>query len=162
MIEQLSMHQLARGSIHHPLHFCLCWFTLTCRAVGRRLENLSWRLWQRGTFAVGNEEKTAPTTRTLPQNILSESRIPDLPQLSGSVESLVDGDAVGFASESAPPRSLLPELSMKSARLAPGGSCPSSEQDQSLSNSKPTISIINKPVYQIGGSSEECHGFITI
>jgi len=251
---------------------------------GRRLENLSWRLWQRETFVVDNEEKTAPTTQTLPQNIPSESRIPDLPQLSGSVESLVDEEAVDFSSLSAPleiarprvrrqdscastrskrerhissddfekmivsivkdkgplsaphvapvtkeslpvppsfersgstttesqspaksitasegspqpsPQSLsrttvvrgfspsqiptprtisgaaqssdaIPEpksspaakvvQSKKPARFALGGSCSSSEQDQSLSNSKPIIPIIKKPVFQIGGSSEE-------
>ncbi|KAF5596946.1 hypothetical protein FPANT_4206 [Fusarium pseudoanthophilum] len=248
---------------------------------GRRLENLSWRLWQRETFVVDNEEKTAPSTQTLPQNIPSESRISDLPQLSGSVESLVDEEAVDFSSLSAPleiarprvrrqdscastrskrerhissddfekmivsivkdkgplsaphvapvpkeslpvppafersgstttesqspaksitasegspqpsPQSLprttvvrgfspsqiptprtisgaaqssdaIPEpksspaakvvQSKKPARFALGGSCSSSEQDQSLSNSKP---IIKKPVFQIGGSSEE-------
>jgi hypothetical protein len=63
---------------------------------GRRLENLSWRLWQRETFVVDNE-KTSPTTETLPQNIPSESRISDLPQLSGSVDSLVDEEAVDVA-----------------------------------------------------------------
>ncbi|KAL4729236.1 hypothetical protein ACLX1H_003650 [Fusarium chlamydosporum] len=250
---------------------------------GRRLENLSWRLWQRETFVVDNEEKTAPTTETLPQNIPSESRISDLPQLSGSVDSLVDEEAVDFAPVSAPleiarprvrrqdscastrskrerhissddfekmivsivkdkgplsapphvatvakeslpvppafersgstttesqspaksitsegspqpsPQSLsrttvvrgfspsqiptprtisgaqssdaIPEpksspaakvvQSKKPARFALGGSCSSSEQDQSLSNSKPIIPIIKKPVFQIGGSSEE-------
>ncbi|EXL39311.1 hypothetical protein FOCG_18082 [Fusarium oxysporum f. sp. radicis-lycopersici 26381] len=69
---------------------------------GRRLENLSWRLWQRETFVVDNEEKTAPTTQTLPQNIPSESRIPDLPQLSGRVGSLVDEEAVDFTPVPAP------------------------------------------------------------
>jgi len=252
---------------------------------GRRLENLSWRLWQRETFVVDNEEKTAPSTQTLPQNIPSESRIPDLPQLSGSVESLVDEEAVDFSSLSAPleiarprvrrqdscastrskrerhissddfekmivsivkdkgplsapphvapvpkeslpvppvfersgstttesqspaksitasegspqpsPQSLprttvvrgfspsqiptprtisgaaqssdaIPEPKSspaakvvqpkKPARFALGGSCSSSEQDQSLSNSKPIVPIIKKPVFQIGGSSEE-------
>jgi hypothetical protein len=49
--------------------------------------------------------------------------------------------------------------SKKPARFALGGSCSSSEQDQSLSNSKPIIPIIKKPVFQIGGSSEE-DGFL--
>ncbi|KAJ4227180.1 hypothetical protein NW759_004549 [Fusarium solani] len=251
---------------------------------GRRLENLSWRLWQRETFVVDSEEKT---TQTLPQNIPSETRIPDLPQLSGSVESLVDEEAVDFTSVSAPleiarprvrrqdsctstrskrerhissddfekmivsivkdkgplsappqiapvskdslpapppfersgstttesqspaksttevseasaqssPQSLsrttvvrgfspsqmpiprtiaitaqsssdaIPEptsspaakpvQSKKPARFALGGSCSSSEQDQSLGNGKPVIPIIKKPMFQIGGSSEE-------
>ncbi|KAF5013839.1 hypothetical protein FDECE_196 [Fusarium decemcellulare] len=252
---------------------------------GRRLENLSWRLWQRETFVVDNEEKN--TTQTLPQNIPTETRIPDLPQLSGSVESLVDEEAVDFTSVSAPleiarprvrrqdsctstrskrerhissddfekmivsivkdkgPLSAPPQLapvskdslpvpppfersgstttesqspakstaeaseaspqpspqslsrttvvrgfspsqmpiprtipsaaqsssdaipeptsspaakpvqSKKPARFALGGSCSSSEQDQSLGNGKPAIPIIKKPMFQIGGSSEE-------
>ncbi|GKU12723.1 unnamed protein product, partial [Fusarium langsethiae] len=45
--------------------------------------------------------------------------------------------------------------SKKPAGFALGGSCSSSEQDQSLSNSKPMFPIIKKPVFQIGGSSEE-------
>ncbi|KAF4334156.1 hypothetical protein FBEOM_12015 [Fusarium beomiforme] len=235
---------------------------------GRRLENFFWRLWQRKireTFVVDNEEKLAPTTRTLPQTIPSESRIPDLPMLSSSVETLVDGEAVDSTSVSAPleiacPRirrqdscasarskrerhissndlekmivsivedkglSALPQVApvskeplpappafgrssstttesqspAKSITALEGSSQPSpeslphttvvrgfspsqiptprtisgaaqssdaipepksssvsSEQDQSLSNSKPTCSIIKKPVYQIGGSSEE-------
>lgn len=72
---------------------------------GRRLENLSWRLWQRETFVVDNDLKDASTVsspKTLPQNIPSEIRIPDLPQLSGSVESLADEEAVDFTSVSAP------------------------------------------------------------
>ncbi|KAG7402562.1 Uncharacterized protein Forpe1208_v017158 [Fusarium oxysporum f. sp. rapae] len=43
----------------------------------------------------------------------------------------------------------------KFAWFALGGSCPPSEQDQSLNNSKPIISINKSPVFQIGGSSEE-------
>lgn len=62
---------------------------------GRRLENLSWRLWQRETFVVDNQ------TETLPLNI-PESRLSELPQLSGSVESLADEEAVDFTSVSAP------------------------------------------------------------
>jgi hypothetical protein len=45
--------------------------------------------------------------------------------------------------------------SKKPACFALGGSCSSSEQDQSLSNSKPIIPIIKKPVFQIGDSSEQ-------
>lgn len=62
---------------------------------GRRLENLSWRLWQRETFVVDNH------TEALPQDI-PESRFSELPQLSGSVESLADEEAVDFTSVSAP------------------------------------------------------------
>ncbi|RKK74094.1 hypothetical protein BFJ71_g17323 [Fusarium oxysporum] len=72
---------------------------------GRRLENVFWRLWQRKireTFVVVNEEKPAPTTRTLPQTTPSESRIPDLLMLSSSVETLVDEEAVDSTPVSAP------------------------------------------------------------
>ncbi|KAH7120097.1 hypothetical protein B0J13DRAFT_649456 [Dactylonectria estremocensis] len=72
---------------------------------GRRLENLSWRLWQRETFVVENDRKAASTNdspKTLPQNIPSGFRPPDLPELSGSVESLADEEAVDFTSVSAP------------------------------------------------------------
>ncbi|KAM0362850.1 hypothetical protein ACHAO7_011078 [Fusarium culmorum] len=61
-----------------------------------------WTAFSRETFVVDNEEKTAPTTETLPQNIQSDSRISDLPQLSGSVDSLVGEEAVDFAPVSAP------------------------------------------------------------
>ncbi|PNY24036.1 Uncharacterized protein TCAP_06024, partial [Tolypocladium capitatum] len=74
---------------------------------GRRLENLSWRLWQREQL-VENEVKPVPantsetTTPTLPQDVPSETRLPEVPQLSGSVESLQDDEAVEFTSVSAP------------------------------------------------------------
>jgi hypothetical protein len=45
--------------------------------------------------------------------------------------------------------------SKKPTRFALGGSCSSSEQDQSFGNSKSSIPIIKKPVCQIGDSSEE-------
>ncbi|KAM5528850.1 DUF1752 domain containing protein [Fusarium oxysporum f. sp. phaseoli] len=45
--------------------------------------------------------------------------------------------------------------SKKPTRFALGGSCSSSEQDESFGNSKPSIPIIKKPVCQIGDSSEE-------
>ncbi|KAF5978430.1 hypothetical protein FCOIX_5943 [Fusarium coicis] len=61
---------------------------------GRRLENLSWRVWPRETFIVDNEEKTPPATQTLPQTFHSESNISDVPALSSSLETLVDEEAV--------------------------------------------------------------------
>ncbi|EGU85327.1 hypothetical protein FOXB_04158 [Fusarium oxysporum f. sp. conglutinans Fo5176] len=72
---------------------------------GRRLENLSWRSWpilKRKTFVVDNEEMTAPTPESLPQNISSGSSISDLPQPSDSVASLVGEVAVDFTPVSAP------------------------------------------------------------
>ncbi|KAH7132819.1 hypothetical protein EDB81DRAFT_904941 [Dactylonectria macrodidyma] len=72
---------------------------------GRRLENLSWRLWQRETFVADNDCKAASTNNSpkdLPQNIPSDFGIPDLPQLSGSVESLTNEEAADITSASVP------------------------------------------------------------
>jgi hypothetical protein len=87
---------------------------------GRRLENLSWRLWQREQL-IGNEDKvsasasasavTNPTTTTTtsPQNI-PDFRPHELPQLSGSVESVADDEAVEFTSVSAPLEIVRPRI----------------------------------------------------
>ncbi|KAH7111613.1 hypothetical protein EDB81DRAFT_359600 [Dactylonectria macrodidyma] len=80
---------------------------------GRRLENLSWRLWKRETFLVDNDRKAASTNdppKTLPQNIPSDVRIPDLPQLSSSVKSLTDEEAVDFTPGSAPHETCRPRI----------------------------------------------------
>jgi hypothetical protein len=70
---------------------------------GRRLENLSWRLWNRETFCCQTQGKVAPSTTTPPRDIPVETRIPDVPQLSASVDSEVDEEAVDdFTSVSAP------------------------------------------------------------
>ncbi|KAI3536502.1 hypothetical protein CABS01_12662 [Colletotrichum abscissum] len=69
---------------------------------GRRLENLSWRLWNRETFCCTEEEQASITATSLPREIPQASRIQDIPQLSGSVESENDDEAVDFTSLSAP------------------------------------------------------------
>src|SRR3569833_4741844 len=74
-------------------------------AQGRRLENLSWRLWTRETFCVQPGYNMAlPTPATLPKNIEAPRRpsSADMPQLFGSVESVADEEAVEFTTESAP------------------------------------------------------------
>ncbi|KAL6882825.1 hypothetical protein HDV57DRAFT_461127 [Trichoderma longibrachiatum] len=70
---------------------------------GRRLENLSWRLWQREQL-IDSAHKTSPvlSAPAAPRAIPSEAKLPELPQLSGSVDSLVDEDALDFNSVSAP------------------------------------------------------------
>ncbi|KAG6021466.1 hypothetical protein E4U41_002477 [Claviceps citrina] len=81
---------------------------------GRRLENLSWRIWQREQL-VESENKRAitadaltvtagtTTTTTPPQTVPTpSSKIQEVPQLSGSVDSLADDEAVETASVSAP------------------------------------------------------------
>ncbi|KAI6784336.1 uncharacterized protein J7T54_006381 [Emericellopsis cladophorae] len=79
---------------------------------GRRLENLSWRLWQKEqllekereeTLAAANANTSTTTpTSSVPQAIPQDARLNDLPQLSGSVESIADEEAVEFTSVSAP------------------------------------------------------------
>lgn len=73
---------------------------------GRRLENLSWRIWQREQLVESKTRAAAAHltshTTSLPQNIYSEARLPEVPQLSGSVESVADDEAVEFTSVSAP------------------------------------------------------------
>lgn len=82
---------------------------------GRRLENLSWRLWQREQL-VDNEkrqEEAAAATTTTSTNsspLAATARPQDLPQLSGSVDSLLDEDAADFVSESAPLEILRPRI----------------------------------------------------
>lgn len=71
---------------------------------GRRLENLSWRLWNRETFCceTGQTKDAISAATSLPKDI-PQFRIPDVPQLSGSVESAVeDEEAIEFSSESEP------------------------------------------------------------
>ncbi|KAJ4125151.1 hypothetical protein NW765_015541 [Fusarium oxysporum] len=90
---------------------------------GRRLENLSWRSWpilKRKTFVVDNEEMTAPTPESLPQNISSGSSISDLPQLSDSVASLVDEEAVDFTSVSAPRKVARPRVRRQDSYASTG------------------------------------------
>ncbi|KAI0133641.1 hypothetical protein BJ170DRAFT_590658 [Xylariales sp. AK1849] len=71
---------------------------------GRRLENLSWRLWNRETFCceTGQTRQTFSSATCLPKDIPA-LRIPEVPQLSGSVDSAVeDEEAIEFTSELEP------------------------------------------------------------
>ncbi|KAK7928449.1 hypothetical protein PG985_005447 [Apiospora marii] len=75
---------------------------------GRRLENLSWRLWNRETFCCDTTESklrqatSTPVAATAPKDI-PELRIPEVPQLSGSVDSIAEyEEAIEFSSESEP------------------------------------------------------------
>jgi len=77
------------------------------------LENLSWRLWTRETFCVQPGYNMAlPTPATLPKNIEAPRRpsSDDMPQLSGSVESVADEEAVEFTTESAPMEIIRPRI----------------------------------------------------
>ncbi|KAL8392330.1 hypothetical protein RB595_002500 [Gaeumannomyces hyphopodioides] len=71
---------------------------------GRRLENLSWRLWTRETFCVEPNMKTSMSTSSLPRDIerKSKSSSDDVPQLSGSVDSIASEEAIDFSAEASP------------------------------------------------------------
>ena len=69
---------------------------------GRRLENLSWRLWNREIFCcdpVSEANATTPAVSISSKN--SEGRYPssDVPDLSGSLDSIVDEEALEFESD---------------------------------------------------------------
>ena len=57
---------------------------------GRRLENLSWRLWTRETFCVEPEKSMSKNTTILPK---LRSEAADLPELSASIESAASDQA---------------------------------------------------------------------
>lgn len=74
-------------------------------AHGRRLENLSWRLWNRETFCCENGEVLVSSSATSqPRDIQYPRGASDeeLPQLSASVDSVADEEAVDLSSEQAP------------------------------------------------------------
>ncbi|KAI1430623.1 DUF1752-domain-containing protein [Xylaria sp. CBS 124048] len=81
---------------------------------GRRLENLSWRLWTREALCceVTAQAKTqmaaAPTIP--PQDIPERNRMPDLPQLSGSVDSIPEEEDIELTTESEPVEILRPHI----------------------------------------------------
>jgi len=74
-------------------------------AQGRRLENLSWRLWNRETFCCESGENFVQYSATSQPRQIQQPRdmvADELPQLSGSVDSVVDEEAVDFTAESTP------------------------------------------------------------
>lgn len=67
---------------------------------GRRLENLSWRLWNRETFCCEPGEANATTPAISISKRNSEGRYTaDVPDLSGSVDSIADEEVVEFDNE---------------------------------------------------------------
>lgn len=83
---------MARGQAHiwDMLICCLTVFSKCADYMeeGRRLENLSWRLWTRETFCV--EPESSCDTSVLP---LLRSEAGEVPELSASVESAASDDA---------------------------------------------------------------------
>ncbi|KAI1271562.1 hypothetical protein F5Y07DRAFT_382623 [Xylaria sp. FL0933] len=82
---------------------------------GRRLENLSWRLWTREALCCETNlqtktQRSASATTMSPQDIPDKHRIPDVPQLSGSVDSVADEEAIELTTESNPVEILRPNI----------------------------------------------------
>ncbi|KAI8635612.1 DUF1752-domain-containing protein [Xylariaceae sp. FL1651] len=81
---------------------------------GRRLENLSWRLWTREALCcvttAQTKTLTAASVTTLPKDIPDKQRIPDVPQLSGSVDSIADDEAIELTTESEPVEIFRPHI----------------------------------------------------
>ncbi|KAI0152627.1 DUF1752-domain-containing protein [Xylariaceae sp. FL1272] len=80
---------------------------------GRRLENLSWRLWNRETFCCETavaKTLSATAVSCLPQDIPERQQIPEVPQLSGSVDSVADDEAIELNNESDPLDILRPRI----------------------------------------------------
>ncbi|KAI1422580.1 hypothetical protein F5Y12DRAFT_717275 [Xylaria sp. FL1777] len=82
---------------------------------GRRLENLSWRLWTREALCCDTTIRTktkqsASATSVPPQDILEKHHIPDVPQLSGSVDSVADEESIELTTESNPVEILRPNI----------------------------------------------------
>ncbi|KAI1662173.1 DUF1752-domain-containing protein [Daldinia decipiens] len=77
---------------------------------GRRLENLSWRLWNRETFCCEAKELSATSATTLPKDIPAQQQISDVPQLSGSVDSVIDEEAIDFTTISDPMEIVRPRI----------------------------------------------------
>lgn len=70
---------------------------------GRRLENLSWRLWNRETFCcdpVSEANATTPTISSASRSAEGRYTTEAPPRLSGSLDSLDDDDVLEFESDS--------------------------------------------------------------
>ncbi|KAM0664358.1 hypothetical protein ACQRIU_006941 [Beauveria bassiana] len=76
---------------------------------GRRLENLSWRLWQKEQL-VNNRKRLGAITASNTLLLTATSPPQEPPQLSSSVDSLVDEGSTKFASESAPLEIMRPRI----------------------------------------------------
>ncbi|KAL2194299.1 hypothetical protein P885DRAFT_43267 [Corynascus similis CBS 632.67] len=106
---QVDANVIHKVDTTNPANLFSMWTVFArCRdsvAQGRRLENLSWRLWNRETFCCEGEELLMSSCATSqPQDIRypRETVAEDLPQLSGSVDSVADEEAVDLSAETTP------------------------------------------------------------
>ncbi|KAK4128535.1 DUF1752-domain-containing protein [Parathielavia appendiculata] len=114
---QVDANVIHKVDTTNPANLFSMWTVFArCRdsvAQGRRLENLSWRLWNRETFCCEGEEMlTSPCATSQPQDIhyLHSAVAEELPQLSGSVDSVADEEAVDLNSETTPVDIMRPRI----------------------------------------------------
>ncbi|KAK3939087.1 hypothetical protein QBC46DRAFT_154153 [Diplogelasinospora grovesii] len=114
---QVDTNVIHKVDTTNPQNLFSMWTVFTkCKdsvAEGRRLENLSWRLWNRETFCCESGEIIVEThSASQPKDIQAsrDSITDDVPQLSGSVDSVADEEAVDFTTESAPVDILRPRI----------------------------------------------------
>ncbi|KAL2262087.1 hypothetical protein VTK26DRAFT_2519 [Humicola hyalothermophila] len=114
---QVDANVIHKVDTTNPANLFSMWTVFArCRdsvAQGRRLENLSWRLWNRETFCCEDADTmVSPCALSKPRDIRYPSEVvaDDLPQLSGSVDSVADEEAVDFSTESAPVDIVRPKI----------------------------------------------------
>ncbi|KAM0744633.1 hypothetical protein ACQRIT_000017 [Beauveria bassiana] len=106
---------------------------------GRRLENLSWRLWQKEQL-VNNRKRLGAITASNTLLLTATSPPQEPPQLSSSVDSLVDEGSTKFASESAPLEIMRPRIRRLDSTSSP------SKRERHISSDEfiqMVISIVN-------------------
>ncbi|KFY49432.1 hypothetical protein V496_10018 [Pseudogymnoascus sp. VKM F-4515 (FW-2607)] len=107
-VDPSTIHRIDTRNVEHLFSI----WTLFSRCSGsidegRRLENLSWRLWNRETFCCAPGEANATTSAISISQRSSERRYTaDIPNLSGSIKSIdeeaIESDSGESASTSAP------------------------------------------------------------
>ncbi|KAI0174330.1 hypothetical protein BJ166DRAFT_145349 [Pestalotiopsis sp. NC0098] len=111
LVLTVDPHVLHKVDTENPQNFFSIWalFSRCADSVeqGRRLENLSWRLWNREIQCceAGQTKDQADSHATsVPKDIPNFQIASEMPQLSGSVDSAIEDDdeAVEFSSELEP------------------------------------------------------------
>ncbi|KAH9907494.1 DUF1752-domain-containing protein [Xylariomycetidae sp. FL2044] len=78
---------------------------------GQRLENFSWRVWNRETLCCGSAQtKTDSVATALPKEIPEQQRIPEVPQLSGSVDSVAEEEVIDLSTGTDPVEIVRPRI----------------------------------------------------
>ncbi|KAH6647684.1 hypothetical protein BKA67DRAFT_662455 [Truncatella angustata] len=116
LVLTVDPHVLHKVDTENPENFFSIWalFSRCADSVeqGRRLENLSWRLWNREVQCCAAQTKEQESHATSFPKDIPSGYAPEMPQLSGSVDSAIDDDedAVEFSSELEPVDILRPAI----------------------------------------------------